>query len=78
MTKLNGMDADTSRYVADHLVILTDQLSEALAELRSDVGADGVRVESALHTVWEMRWELGISGGHVLADLGDSGSEAAQ
>lgn len=33
---LQGMDADTSRCVADHLVMLTDQLSEAAAELYED------------------------------------------
>ena len=79
MTKLNGMDADTSRCVADHLAILTDQLGELQVELLSDQRGPRERVESALQTLWKLRWELGLVGGKVASDLADdSESEAAQ
>jgi len=70
MTKLNGMDASTSRCVASHLVMLTDQLSEALVSLAhvSPSGSDE-HVGEALRTLWKLRWELGLTGGMVTDDL---------
>ena len=76
MKTLNGMDAATSRCVASHLVVLTDQLSEALASVAGD-GADE-RVTEALKTLWKLRWELGLIGGCVTDDLEPTTAEAAQ
>ena len=76
---LQGMDADTSQCVCDHLAIACDQLAETVAymhEARS-VGIDGAH--EALKTLYKLRAEIGFMGGMVNADLADDArAEAAQ
>lgn len=76
--KLGGMNAETSRYVADRLAILTDQIGEVLAELHDDHRGPRDHLTEAWLTIWRMRWELGLPGGRVAADDPHGESEAAQ
>lgn len=79
MSTLSGMDHETSRCVASHLAVLTDQLSEALVSLHSDETGSHDWVEECLLQVWKLRWELGFTGGMVSDDLGEAESaEAAE
>jgi hypothetical protein len=73
MRALDGMDLDTSRCVADHLVIACDLLSEAIADERD--GAASPCVREALQTLWSLRHQLGLNGGKVLSDLADEDEE---
>jgi len=80
VSTISGMDADTARCVADHLAILTDQLSEVQAELNADESGPRDHLGEALQTLWKLRWELGLIGGKVVSDFDadDEKPEAAQ
>jgi hypothetical protein len=80
VSTLSGMDADTSRCVADHLAIACDQLAEAVAFMKSERHPCLDSVVLAFGTLWKLRAEIGLTGGMVVADLDAQATdgEAAQ
>jgi len=66
---------DQHRFVHESLIEICDQLGEALAEAYGNEGRSQLSQLSAINKlVWQMRWELGMEGGHAvsLADLNES------
>lgn len=57
--------------VFDHLAIACDQLGEAIATEHGRGGdGDPHQLLEALTTLWRLRWEMGFTGGEVVADYG--------
>ena len=76
MSTMDGMTDATAKCVADHLAIACDQLAEAIAFMgECQPGQDSVLL--AFKTLFQLRAELGMTGGMVVADLPEE-SEAAQ
>lgn len=68
MSTIDGMTNDTAKCVADHLAIACDQLAEAVAFMsENQPGRDSTLL--AFKTLFQLRAELGFTGGMVVADL---------
>lgn len=69
VTKLNGMDTDTSRCVCDHLAIACDLLAEYVASNQEERPPGFDSVSEAMGALYKLRAEIGFFGGQVVSDL---------